>query len=210
MIDLKDFLPGFSMGFVRAIISHPFEILKIKSQLNHNTSFKGMFRGLKYSICSNAVERGIQFGIFEKIKHNQNTIIAAFQSSLISTSIGLPYSILLIRNTILNNTAKSCIPYRNLGVLEYCRNLTGSTIFLYSYEKLKEKNIPIIYRAPISSCITWMITYPIDSYKNLRIAGKIPKITTSLYRGIQYPIIRSFPSSIAGFYVYEYIYTIIK
>ena len=33
-ISIKTFVPGFSMGITRALVSHPFEILKIKSQLN--------------------------------------------------------------------------------------------------------------------------------------------------------------------------------
>ena len=54
--------------------------------------------------------------------------------------------------------------------LEYCRNLSGSILFLSSYNYLKEKEIPVFYRAPISSCIVWGITYPIDTYKNLLLS----------------------------------------
>lgn len=58
----------------------------------------------------------------------------------------------------------------------------------------------------MSSFIVWSITYPIDNIKNQIIANK--KITydlKSLYRGIQYPLLRSIPSSTVGFYVYEYL-----
>ena len=33
--DFKLFVPGVSMGIVRAAISHPFEIMKLRSQMNH-------------------------------------------------------------------------------------------------------------------------------------------------------------------------------
>ena len=38
-ISIKTFVPGFSMGITRALVSHPFEILKIKSQLNLKKKF---------------------------------------------------------------------------------------------------------------------------------------------------------------------------
>ena len=34
--EIKKFIPGFTMGFVRSIISHPFEMLKLKTQMNIN------------------------------------------------------------------------------------------------------------------------------------------------------------------------------
>ena len=58
--DVKDFIPGFAMGMTRSIISHPFEIYKIKSQLSvtHKIS---MFEGIQYSVLASGFERGIQF-----------------------------------------------------------------------------------------------------------------------------------------------------
>jgi hypothetical protein len=45
MEDSKKIIPGFMMGIVRAAISHPFEIMKLKSQIN----YKG-FLGLRASL----------------------------------------------------------------------------------------------------------------------------------------------------------------
>ena len=213
--DFKNIIPGFTMGITRAIISHPFEMLKIKSQLKINTLFyKNLFKGMHYSIITNAVERGIQFGLFEKFKKNkENNIISSIKSSIISTIISLPYNIILLRKVLLKSSI--IIPkinfYKSIG-LEYSRNLSGSSIFLLSYNYLKDNEIPIIYRAPISSCFVWSLTYPIDTYKNILISNNLDnKINiTRLYRGIQYPLIRSIPSSIIGFYVYEYMIEYIK
>ena len=51
-----------------------------------------------------------------------------------------------------------------------------------------------------------------DSYKNKLIANNTFKISNlkDLYKGIQYPMIRSIPSSIGGFYVYEYVLNYFK
>jgi hypothetical protein len=48
------------MGIARAIISHPFEMMKLKSQLNQTNNFyKNLFKGMHYSIITNSLERGI-------------------------------------------------------------------------------------------------------------------------------------------------------
>ena len=47
--DFKKIIPGFTMGIARAIISHPFEMMKLKSQLNQTNNFyKNLFKGMHY------------------------------------------------------------------------------------------------------------------------------------------------------------------
>ena len=204
--ELKKFIPGFTMGIVRSIISHPFEMLKLKTQMGQNTNiFKNLFSGLHLSILSTSIERGIQFYYFDKFKKTHSTIISSLYSSFISTSITLPYNVVLLKKNILNsdyNISKQTLI--KSGSLEYGRNLSGSTIFLYTYDTFKQKNIPFQISGVLSSIIVWSLTYPIDNIKNQIIANnKLVFNPLVLYRGIQYPIIRSFPSAIAGVYVYE-------
>ena len=214
MEDFKKIIPGFTMGIVRAAISHPFEMMKLKSQINYQgTFYKNLFKGIHYSIITNALERGIQFGLYEKFKLNDNNLISSAKASSISTSLTLPYNIILLRNVIMKSSMKipKNIFYKSAG-LEYSRNLSGSILFLSSYNYLKEKELPIIYRGPLSSCIVWILTYPVDSYKNILLSNQNKEIINlkRLYKGIQYPIMRSIPSSIIGFYVYEYMLEYMK
>ena len=211
--DLKKIIPGFTMGIVRATISHPFEMMKLKSQINQQGGFyKNLFKGLHYSIITNSLERGIQFGLYEKFKLNDNNLTSSAKASLISTTLSLPYNIILLRNIVMKSSFK--IPkniFYKSALLEYSRNLSGSILFLSSYNYLKERDTPIFIRAPLSSCFVWSLTYPIDSYKNILISGKKECLSFKrLYKGIQYPMIRSIPSSIAGFYVYEFMLNILK
>ena len=205
--DLKKIIPGFTMGIVRATISHPFEMMKLKSQINQSGGFyKNLFKGLHYSIITNALERGIQFGLYEKFKLNDNNLTSSAKASIISTTLSLPYNIILLRNVVMKSSFK--IPkntFYKSALLEYTRNLSGSILFLSSYNYLKEKDTPIFIRAPLASCFVWSLTYPIDAYKNILISGQKESLSIKrLYKGIQYPMIRSLPSSIVGFYVYEY------
>ena len=167
--DINKFIPGFAMGVVRATISHPFEMLKLKTQMNINTNFySGLYKGVHLSIISNSIERGFQFYWFEKLKKkNSNNLYASLCASLISTTVSLPYNIVLLRTTILNKTHN--LNKNNLfksSLLEYSRNITGSTIFLYCYNYLKTENYPIYFASIISSCVVWGVTYPIDNIKN--------------------------------------------
>lgn len=207
--EIKQFIPGFTMGFVRSIISHPFEILKLKTQMNINKNlFKNLFNGLHLSILSNSFERGIQFYYFEDIKKKTNNLVlSSIYASLISTTISLPYNVILLKKNILNSSMSinKSILIKSAS-LEYSRNLSGSTIFLYSYNKLKELNYPIYVCSILSSMFVWALTYPIDNIKNQFIANNTIKYNLKfLYNGIQYPLIRSIPSSTIGFYVYEYL-----
>jgi hypothetical protein len=207
--ELNNFIPGFTMGFVRSIISHPFEMLKLKTQMNiKDNIFKNLFKGIHLSIITNSFERGIQFYYFKQINEKLNNILlSSLYSSLISTTISLPYNIILLKKNILN---KSIFVNKNIlfksSALEYSRNLSGSSIFLYSYNNFKNLNYPIYAASIMSTSIVWIITYPIDNIKNQYIAGNINSIKyINLYNGIQYPLIRSIPSSTIGFYVYEYL-----
>ena len=207
--EVKKFIPGFTMGIIRAIISHPFEIMKLKTQMNINQNFyNNLFKGVHLSIIANSLERGIQFYWFEIFKKNfNNNLLSSFYASLISTSITLPYNVILLRKTLLNNNNKinKKLLFKS-GGLEYFRNISGSTIFLYSYNYLRSDKYPIYASSISSTFIVWGLTYPIDTIKNQIIAEK--KINYNIlnqYRGIKYPLIRSIPSSIIGFYVYEFL-----
>ena len=205
--EFNKFIPGFTMGITRAIISHPFEMLKLKSQMNIKDNFyKNLFKGVHLSILSNSFERGIQFYWFDKLKKKyNNNLLSSFGASLISTGITLPYNVILLKKTLLKNTEK--ITKKILlksGGLEYLRNISGSTVFLYSYNYFRTENFPIYLSGIASSFIVWGFTYPIDNIKNQIIAERnINYNILNLYKGIQYPLIRSIPSSIVGFYVFE-------
>ena len=199
-----NFLPGFFMGITRSIISHPFEIMKIKSQLKMNEKIN-LFRGIHYSIIASGLERGCQFYLYDFFKKEGDTnFLSSCKSSALSTFIGIPYNFLIVNKSVSNkNVGFTTKSLTKTIPLEYTRCFLGSSIFLYTYNELKDNNIPLWLSAFAGTSTVWGITYPIDNIRNQIISNKNNFSITNLYKGIQYPVLRSLPSSIIGMYVYE-------
>lgn len=200
---LNHFLPGFCMGITRACISHPFEIFKIKSQLGITKNINP-FKDLHYTVLSSGLERGIQFGLYDFFRKDNTNFSSSLKSSCLSTIIAIPYNFYIVNKTVANKNFK--FNFNNLSKtipLEYTRSFMGSSIFLYSYNELKDNNQPLWLSAFGGTTIVWLITYPIDNIRNQIISKNNNYSINNIYKGIQYPILRSIPSSIAGMYVYE-------
>ena len=199
-----NFFPGCAMGITRSIVSHPFEILKIKSQLQINKNIN-LFKGLHYSIIASGVERGIQFYLYDYFRKGNNDSIlnSSLKSSFLSTGIALPYNFLMVNKSVIGQNFKfNKYNLTRTFPLEYSRSFLGSSIFLSTYNYLIENDVPLAASAFGGTTAVWSATYPLDNIRNQIISNK--KITyNNLYRGVQYPILRSIPSSIAGMYVYE-------
>ena len=201
-LNYKEFFPGFAMGVTRSIISHPFEILKIQSQLHLKQTKNNLFNGLHYSIISSGMERGIQFFAYDHFRKNDNNIISALKSSILSTFIGVPYNFLMIKTqkTIINDHI-----FHKIIPLEYTKSLIGSSIFLYTYNEVKSKKYPLWFSSFCGTTLSWLTIYPIDTIRNIIIGYNTHTNIKlrCLYRGVHYPVLRSIPSSICGMYVYE-------
>ena len=192
------------MGVTRSIISHPFEIMKIKTQLKVNKNIN-LFAGLHYSIIASGLERGTQFYLYDFFRSNgDSNFLSACKSSALSTIIGIPYNFLMVNKSVSNKKIGLTLNklYKTIP-LEYSRCFLGSSIFLYTYNELKQNNIPMWLSAFGGTTIVWGVTYPIDNIRNQIISNNNNFSITNFYRGVQYPILRSLPSSIVGMYVYE-------
>lgn len=203
-VNYLNFIPGFSMGVTRSIVSHPFEILKIKSQLEIKNKIN-LFKGLHYSIIASGMERGCQFFLYDFFKkNNDSNFISSCKSSSLSTIVGIPYNFYIVNKTVINqNVNFTFTKLIKTFPLEYSRCFLGSSIFLYSYNELKDNNIPLWICAFTGTTTVWCITYPLDNIRNQVISNKNNFSFFTLYKGIHYPILRSLPSSIIGMYVYE-------
>jgi len=204
MDDYLNFIPGFCMGVSRSIISHPFEILKIKSQLNIHKKIN-LFKGIHYSIIASGLERGCQFYLYDYFrKNNDSNFLSSCKSSSLSTFIGIPYNFFIVNKSVTNQKVNFTINNLTKTIpLEYSRCFLGSTIFLYTYNGLKDNDVPLWLSAFCGTSAVWGLTYPIDNIRNQIISNKNNFSIINSYKGVQYPIMRSLPSSIIGMYIYE-------
>ena len=143
-ISIKTFVPGFSMGITRALVSHPFEILKIKSQLNLKKKVP-LFKGLHYSLLASGIERGIQFGLYDFFKNNNDSnLVSSLKASALSTCIGIPYNFYIVNKSVVNQKFKFNLSNLSKTIpLEYSRSYLGSVLFLYTYNELKNNDVPL-------------------------------------------------------------------
>ena len=205
MSDLKEsFIPGFAMGLTRALVSHPFEILKIKSQLGI-TKAVPLLKGLHYSLLASGIERGIQFGLYDFFKRKDDSnLVSSLKASSLSTCIGVPYNFYIVNRSVVNRSF--CFSPANLAKtvpLEYSRAFIGSSLFLFTYNSLRDADKAPWWAAFGGTTAAWSVTYPIDNVRNQIISGRNKFSLAGLYKGIHYPVFRSIPSSIVGMYVYE-------
>ena len=172
-MDYKNLLPGFCMGITRSIISHPFEILKIKSQLdfnNHNKDlYKGLFRGLHYSMISSGIERGLQFALYDYFKKNNNSnFISSLKASSLSTLVATPYNYFMVNKAVMNTNVGFNITKLSKTIpIEYSRTFLASSMFLYTYNNLKDDyKCPLWLSAFGGTTAVWTFVYPLDNIRN--------------------------------------------
>ena len=191
------------MGISRSIVSHPFEILKIRSQLTVHHEIP-LFKGLPYSMFAIGFEKGVQFYSYNYFqKHSDSIFTSSCKSSVMSTCVLLPYNVYMV-NHIVAKTPKyiNMSLFKNIIAIEYGRCILASTIFIWSLNVVKEQKVALWFSAFVGSTLACAITYPLDHIKNKLIHGQIVTYA-NVYSGIQYPMLKILPSSIIGMYVYE-------
>ena len=112
----------------------------------------------------------------------------------------------MVNNSVINKQFKFNLQNLSKTIpIEYSRSFIGSSLFLYTYNELKENNVPLWLSAFGGTTSVWMITYPLDNIRNqiIRDNNILKFDIKNIYRGVQYPILRSIPLSIVGMYVYE-------
>ena len=107
MDELKILIPGAIQGFVRSLISYPFEVIKTQMQINNTKMVETVkniitydkykfYRGVSVPLIQIPLERSIQFYIYEKSKNNNNIFMSSFITSFFTTTLFAPFSIFQI------------------------------------------------------------------------------------------------------------------
>lgn len=193
MDDIKLLIPGAIQGFVRSLISYPFEVIKTQMQINNtkmintvnniilNDKYK-FYRGIGIPLIQIPLERSIQFYIYEKSKKYNNIFLSSLFTSFFTNTLFAPLSIMQIniissnKNMYKNikhfiiNSDKKKIFYKGIS-LEISKNYISTFIYFYLYSYF-QKNLKInnYYKQTfisgiLSSIGVWLIVLPYDTIK---------------------------------------------
>ena len=204
---LRNYTPGFCMELSRGFMSHIFEIKKINSQLQYKGEYK-MLKNLHLTIIKSIVERTTQFGIYNQYKDKGGE----FYSSIITSVITVPYTLMLLKHNFNTNKVNLKITTKT-GILFAitAKSFIGSSIFLNSYDYATKNQINEYVISMCSTSVILCITYPVDTIVNRYLSDKISTLKfKKIYSGIKYPLIKSYLNTVIGLYVYQTVSSYMK
>ena len=169
-----DNLSGPAIGACQVILGHPLDSLKaIKQTGKHLTPYhfqvQNLYRGVGYPLALNTFYQTLLFTSHHKIN---DTINNHFVSGLISGSIlgavSNPFEYHKIKAQTQINKPKIEFTPKSF----YCglyptilRESFATSIYFGSFYKMKENNVPVPLAGGISGILSWLLTYPIDTWK---------------------------------------------
>lgn len=224
---LLSFLPGLCQGFVRVLISYPFDYVRIHLQkglypttmsviVAHNYKINSLYRGLKYPLSIIPIDRAITFKLYEDFNKKYNPLISSFIVSLLTCTYSVPLQS-INTNYILNNSNKNYIKFVTELIatykanflfksysVEYARLVLGSSIYLGLYGNLRnitpnEKKYYMI-NGLITNLTTWSILYPLDTIRVIHQSND-KKLFNTIYDKYKLGGIRSFYIGISLVYI---------
>jgi len=193
MDDFKKLIPGAVQGFVRSLISYPFEVIKTQMQIYNknmiptikyiiNNDINKFYRGISIPLVQIPLERSIQFYIYEKSKNNNSILMSSFFTSFFTNTLFAPLSIFQLnimtadknkfksfKNFIINSDKKKIF---SKGIsLEISKNYMSTFTYFYIYSSLQQNlKIKNYYQKTFisgvfSSIGVWLIVLPYDTIK---------------------------------------------
>lgn len=229
-MNFREFNYGIFGGTIGTFISHPFDTIKTRKQLNPNQSlintiknigrFSNFYKGIIPPIIGVSQEKAIVFGTFYNLnKYNLSTPISGFLAGISASLIVTPIESLKIHlqngNKLKDYKIKSC--YRGLPIT-FFRESPGYAIYFSTYQNIKKYTPDKPYFHLINGClaggISWSFIYPADFIKTMIQNGQnynqvIKSISKNgigfLYRGFSLALMRAVPLHGGVFMGYEFI-----
>jgi hypothetical protein len=211
-MELLQFLPGFTQGLVRVMISYPFDYIRVYLQKNKYQSarqlmcdpyfkFRHLYRGLKYPLSIIPLDRAISFKLYEDLNQRKyNPLLSSFLVSLVTCSYNVPLQS-INTNYILSNQQQGYFTfikrmfqqyqsgffYRSY-LVEYSRLVMGSTLYMGIYGNLRQRtpDQPLYHMTNgiLTNLISWSILYPLDTIRveHQTSSGKLREIIHQKWR----------------------------
>lgn len=205
---------GIMSGFSQALIGHPLDTVKVLMQNNtsiKNISIYNLYKGFQYPLYYKIITKGLCFDINNKIQKyeiTKNPFLSGFITGIFLTPISHSLDLYKIRR----QTSTKIIKLDFLNIRGICITLSRDSIayslYIGSYQKLRDYEFPIAYAGALSGLINWTISYPLDVIRTRLITYPTKTIKEcikmgSLNKGYVPCAIRAILTSSVGFSIYE-------
>lgn len=226
---MKEEIKGFIFGSIQTIIGHPLDTLKTKSQFKSikciPNTLPSLYKGIYYPLLSTSFINSIIFSLNNSFynhlinylpNENKNNIFfySGFFSGFFSSIITQPIEYFKINKQLNTLPPYSIKPLQSFNGLNatILRESFATSIYFGLYYNLTDKNtinLHPFFSGGISGCLSWFLTYPIDVIKTrvsiypnkLSYLNSIKQL--SLFKGVQFCLLRSFIVNGVGFTFYE-------
>lgn len=170
MEKIKPFLVGPAVGITQTIIGHPLDTLKTLKQNDIPIDFKKinikrMYYGVKYPMGLHIVFNSVAFTTFEMINNKiNNEFVSGATAGMISGVIINPFDIYKINRQMGDINTSSYKLFRGLPIT-LVREGLSTGIYFHSYFTLKKLGLNTLMSGGLAGCLSWFVTYPIDTIK---------------------------------------------
>lgn len=214
---MDSLIAGFISGISQTLIGHPFDTLKTWNQNSISLkrppfNMRNLYKGVLYPLLQNPLIVSGSMASNHVIKEETNNIyLSSFCSGIFTALVICPLDkFKIMRQQHLNydiNLKNVKNSYYDIHLCMF-REVPATVIYFSSYNKLKDSNFPIFLSGSIAGCLSWILTYPIDTIKSRIQSNSCSSIKDAikqkkLFLGFGNCIIRAFIVNGIGFSIYE-------
>ena len=172
---MNDFISAGIANSIQMVIGYPLDTAKVWIQSNQKKplTIRNLYSGIKYPLIGQGAMTALCFSTYDYgIKQKYNPILVGFASGSLVSLLIVPLEIMKVAKQYEPNAKLKITStlYKNCLIPVYMRETTFITIFLNLQRYFREETdvSPPIYGA-ICSSASWILTYPLDTYKTNQI-----------------------------------------
>lgn len=217
--DLIDFRNGAIIGMTQTLIGYPLDTIKTMKQHNqiikiNRSNILRLYQGVKYPLCMSIGFNSGVFGLYsiflkKGLSHESSGFLAGGIMGILSN----PFEYYKVNSQVGNN-----FNYKHIwkgGNYTFWRESIAHSFYFSCYNYLTEnKGFYPFLSGGISGCLSWTITYPIDTIKTIKqsninlnvwdIMKMVKKGEIKIWNGFFTCQIRAFIVNGISFVMYDY------
>jgi hypothetical protein len=197
---MNDFFSAGIANAIQMVVGYPLDTAKVwvQSGCKEPMTLRNLYGGIRYPLVGHSAMTGLCFSTYDYgIRNSYGPLFAGFVSGSLVSVIAVPFEVMKITKqyepaSVVRMNSKLCI--RCLPAI-YARETSYITMMLNLQHWFSTQTdiSPTLYGALCSS-VSWIMTYPLDTYKThtvlLHSLGKTTVKRPLFDIGLAYSIIR--------------------